>query len=561
MAEIIAKKIKVGDLFSESFQFKIPYFQRPLSWRLDNFEALFEDIYNAFTQNQEEYFLGTIILQEENDKVYYIIDGQQRLTALLILLAVIRDNTDSEDLKNSIKKALYQEEDKYKNLPAAPRIKMWEDLANLEDFIYKVGKTKDYLKEIAERRIKYIDDKDPKYRLYEAIFLYNQKYKDIFQENKNSEGEFVKYLYNNVYVVYISTKDLPYAIQLFNVINTRGLPLTTADILKAENLSLIDESERHTFSKKWREIENNIGRENVEKVIEFIRTLKLKTKAKASIYKEYNDLIFKKEILKRGKDFIIYFDKISEIYRDYILEPDDLRVENKYKNLVKLMKEFIPFDDWVPPLISYCEKFKESHLLKFLYALERKTVIEWIVGFTPTKRILSLNKIIELIESKNNPEEVITELNIPKDLKEEFKKKIDGKDFGSEDFAKYLLLRIDLEKWDPENFSGYSGTITIEHILPQNPSEKSEWVKIFTDKEREEWTNKIGNLVLLGRRKNSKARNYDFKEKKEAYFFKGGATPFKITENIKNYKTWTTKELEERQNELVGELLKLYFGD
>jgi len=86
-------------------------------------------------------------------------------------------------------------------------------------------------------------------------------------------------------------------------------------------------------------------------------------------------------------------------------------------------------------------------------------------------------------------------------------------------------LRIEFEKMDQENFQGYGGIIIIEHILPQNPPESSEWCKFFTKEQREEFTNKIGNLVLLGRRKNLSARNFDFSTKKNKYFLKG-ETPF-----------------------------------
>jgi len=565
MAEIKAEKINMGELFSERFQFEIPNFQRPFSWKKNNFDKFFEYIYDAFTNKQDEYFLGSIILQKDDD-LYYIIDGQQRLMTVAVLLAVIRDNIKNKKTKDEIQKSLFQEENEIKNLPAVARIKMWEDLVSLEDYIYKEGRTLDY------EKIKYKDKKDPKYSLYESINIFHQKYSEKLKDDDTAK-EFLKYLFNKVYVVCISTESLPYAIQLFNVLNTSGLPLTVADILKATNLAEIDDKEeRDRYSRKWREIENAIGREEVEKVIEFIRTLKLKTKARKGIYEEYNELIFNKS-LKRGKEFIDYLKKISDIYTKIVLEPDDLKINPKYKLLVTLMKDYIPFDDWIPPLLAFYEKFgnyqkdKKSgndFLYNFLINLEKKTVIEWVIGYTFTKRVKSLNKIIKIIEDEEKPENVISKIGITeKDkIKEEFKTKIETNDFYYENFAKYILLRIDLEKWDPESFGGYQGIITIEHILPQNPLENSEWIKNFTEKERDEWTNKIGNLVLLSRRKNSKAQNYNFKKKKDVYFFKGGSTPFKITDELKDKELdeWNMETLKRRQKQMVDKLLELYFG-
>ncbi|MBC7092343.1 MAG: DUF262 domain-containing protein, partial [Nitrososphaeria archaeon] len=139
MAEINADKVKIGELFNDPLQFSIPNFQRPPSWEKDNFDKLFEDIYDAFYAKQEEYFLGSIILKGEDNR-YEIIDGQQRLTALAILLAVVRDETPDTSLKEEIQSSLYTKEVKIKRTPSVPRIKMWEDLSQLEDFIYVPGK-------------------------------------------------------------------------------------------------------------------------------------------------------------------------------------------------------------------------------------------------------------------------------------------------------------------------------------------------------------------------------------------------------------------------------------
>jgi len=57
--------------------------------------------------------------------------------------------------------------------------------------------------------------------------------------------------------------------------------------------------------------------------------------------------------------------------------------------------------------------------------------------------------------------------------------------------------------------------ITVEHVLPQNIKEGSEWASLFD--QPEEYVHKLGNLVLLRRRKNAKAQNFDFAKKKKSY--------------------------------------------
>jgi hypothetical protein len=144
--------------------------------------------------------------------------------------------------------------------------------------------------------------------------------------------------------------------------------------------------------------------------------------------------------------------------------------------------------------------------------------------------------------------------------KEYLQEALDDKRFyflHSGKLAKYLLLRADMETWDLENFAGYPGTVTVEHILPQTPETGGNWVSLFSKEEREEWTNKLGNLVLLSRRKNSKAQNYDFPRKKEIYF-KESSTYFRITRELEDIPEWTMKYLNDRQLNLANRILSIY---
>ena len=584
--EIEAKEVTVSKLFSPDFMFEIPIYQRPLSWSKDNFEQLFEDIYDAMYSNENQYFLGSILLQEHKDEEnkYDIVDGQQRISALAILMAVIRDFTQNVKLKQNLNSYLYQEEDPYKEIPAEMRVVPWKDLKSMfEEYIYKLNGTKTFLEHVELKTIKYKDVQDPQYHLYEAINIFNEKLKEKLFEPDNLE-RYVIYLLKKVYLVYIKAASFASAFRLFNVLNTRGLLLSTSDLLKSENLGEIkDESMRLQYANIWRDIENNLGGEELENLIAFIRTIQLKEKAKLSIYEEYRKKIFKEQLLNTGKEFIDYLKDIAEIYSDKILEGKivgETRKENEYKNIVNLLIKFVPFSDWIPNLIAFYYKFrKDKYLLDFILKLEKKVIIEWSAGFSFTERITSLNRILDFIESENEPQKVVDELLF-------YKEPLSGRlprmlDFGNKNqidsilidkfndaqfyniyggkFAKYILLRIDMECWDLENFTGYPGTITVEHILPQTPFEDSEWVKIFREELREEWTNKLGNLVLLNGRKNSKAQNYDFNKKKNVYF-KEKSTSFRITKWLEDKDKWTLEELKSRHEELINKAMNIFLN-
>jgi len=123
--------------------------------------------------------------------------------------------------------------------------------------------------------------------------------------------------------------------------------------------------------------------------------------------------------------------------------------------------------------------------------------------------------------------------------------------------AKYLLLRIDMEEWDMENFQGYEGVITLEHIPPAEPPDSSVWLLKFNDKDRKDWTNRLGNLTLLSGRKNSKAGVKPFAEKKNVYF-KIKTTPFKITQDLAKNEDWDMDSLKKRHEEMIDKAIRIY---
>ncbi len=120
---------------------------------------------------------------------------------------------------------------------------------------------------------------------------------------------------------------------------------------------------------------------------------------------------------------------------------------------------------------------------------------------------------------------------------------------------------------DPKPKRIEKGNFHVEHILPQKPDPSSQWVKDFSEEERELYTHSLANLTLLGGTKNAQASNKDFKEKKEIYM--GNAvklgkdkrgrektfkvmTCYKMTIDIAHkYTEWAPKSLEKRKEELI----------
>ena len=78
-------------MFDGPHTYQIPSYQRPYSWGSEQVEQLWDDLYSAFEEKSEEYFLGSIILIKKGDNDFEVVDGQQRMTTLTILFCVLRD--------------------------------------------------------------------------------------------------------------------------------------------------------------------------------------------------------------------------------------------------------------------------------------------------------------------------------------------------------------------------------------------------------------------------------------------------------------------------------------
>jgi len=141
------------------------------------------------------------------------------------------------------------------------------------------------------------------------------------------------------------------------------------------------------------------------------------------------------------------------------------------------------------------------------------------------------------------------------DERAETTRQLDGELYLAASVRKYVLLRLDEVLASNPGVSYEHPLITVEHVLPQNPRADSAWAKDFTYDQRMFWTHRIANLVLLNRRKNAEAQNFDFSKKKSTYFVSGrGVTAFALTSQVISQDAWTPALLDRRQGDLLARL-------
>lgn len=550
--EIKSDKEVLQKIFSQDFWFIIPEYQRPYVWQRENIEELIEDLYFAFeNKSNSEYFLGSLVLKKTNNKgysEYEVLDGQQRLSTFFMMLAVIRDLLEIEGYKDTIRKMLYQEKNELLNTPTRERI-TYLIRDNVEDFINKYileeGKTFDI--ESLQQLTK--SDNTSISNMASAIIVI----KEMLDE-KDDLMEFTKFILNKALFIYVSTDNTEDAFRLFTILNDRGIPLTCSDILKSINVGELNgKRELKKYSKRWEVIEGKYG-DNFDKFLMLVRSTIVKQKASGNVLDEFQRNIYEKDRLKKGIETIELISKYDEIYDD-IIELYNKKLSNSYKNLITIMKVGIESQEWIPPLMYYYNKFNTYMLEMFLKKLEYKFVGDWINQETPSKRIENMNKIMKELEYTSRDElDEFFESDLFNIDKESYKVAISG-DIYRKRYCKYLLLKLEyLMSDDTVHISGYK-TISVEHILPQNPGDKSQWMKDFNEESRKLWTNKIANLVLVSKRKNSKLSNLDYEEKKKRYL-NDRVDAFKASKIfLDSNNKWNVKILDKRQKNLVNMLI------
>lgn len=572
--EIKCEKKVIREIFN--MWYCIPDYQRAYVWDTDQVRDLLDDTISAYRENKEaQYFLGSMVLKinEKSDNnvsytEYELLDGQQRITTVFLILACMRDMlTDYPQYQNSLAGFVYQAEDAILQQPERMRI-IFNIRSDVRDFVNEHIKPLHGTCDSALLKDK-MQAKDVNIsirNMANAMLVAHE----FLEENKSEIIGYLSYFLNKVLMIYVATEELQDAFQLFTVLNNRGVKLSSSDILKAENLKELSAADRTSWATRWEEMETYFG-EEFDKFLSHIRTILVKKKQTTTLLKEFDEFVYSNQeydrtqkkyvprtpILRRGRDT---FELLYSYYHTYqeVFDTDHSVVTGDYEitNSLKLMETGFGADYWIAPVLDYYRKYRRRGFVAFLKALDRKLSADWITAATPTVRMENVNAILREIEASQDSAALLQSKTFTIN-KSDFERVINGDIYGRS-FAKYLLLKLDLIYRGSSTPMIPQAIASIEHILPRNPSADSQWVKDFSAAEREEWTNKLGNLVLISRRKNTAQGNRDYVEKKEKYFEKNIEMFPNSIRIYQNYPEWKLSDLKKNHSDVVTELLNVY---
>lgn len=520
--------------------YSIPDYQRPYAWGKDNVDNLLYDIYEAYERDEKQYFCGTIVLKDrlnEKDARFDIIDGQQRLTTFVIIAAVL-NTFFVDDLEIRAKdKVSHSTKSPYEK--NCDKLKIQTDTNESITFSQKIVKKVDLEGDI------------------KSIYIKNASYvKEFFSKKKDKNlniDEFVNYIYDNVCLAEIICPNEDIAINIFNVLNNRGLPLNPIDILKSHLMMKLDSEGRNLFKKTWDNILIKLDNNNLS-VNELLTTFTyylIATNPSKRADKEVLDYYEKK--YKDGDfDALEALRDIDDFTNSYIAvmseESKEIYALYNLKN-----RAF-----WIA-ILSTAKILKRADINRLARLLVAYYYKSWIADGT-TSRIKGTSfDIIKMLKEKHSIEKIKSKivLNLNKYKSDElFEKTLrDRNIYGNKrNLAKALLMIYENELSEIPRFLK-NENITLEHILPQT-IKGTTWENLFDEKQVEEYTNCLANLVLLSKRKNIQASNSDFVKKREAYTKTDSkTTPYISTiVAINDKEQWLASDIDQRQEMIIAKL-------
>ncbi|MCY2687570.1 DUF262 domain-containing protein [Salinimicrobium sp. TH3] len=498
----------------EDYFFIVPDYQREYVWKPDDqVEQFIIDIENEFDPNapeQNSYFLGSIIIVKNKGK-YDVIDGQQRLTTIILALCALRDIMKDLDL-DDIQQEYYT---KIKKLISDFNLKSKKRQYRLE---LQYEESKDFLNKLVNSE-PFEEDKTASIEkmesAYEKLFAHFEKYKEV-----STEGlvDYAAYFLMNIELVIIESENLSSALKIFETINQRGAGLNAMDLVKNLLFGQANESDFEKIKSTWKDITNNLEAcGEGQSPLRFLRYF-LMSRYHDKIIRE--DTIYKWIISPEGKAATNYekeplkfakeLNRISKRYSDLVTATEYMKDNGNYPFVTN---------------IGFINKYRSRQHLILLLALDTKfgrTEIEYLakqiesfffysntIGI-PAKnneRLFSQWSVkLRTVNDLDELKQVIEETMIPylKEKLSEFKSvfmNLRHHAYNPLYRQRYFFRRLEntvrsKAQLPLQGYEDVSG-MQIEHILPQTP-DNGHLPDEFEDKDDyHNFVYKLGNVTLL----------------------------------------------------------------
>jgi uncharacterized protein with ParB-like and HNH nuclease domain len=534
-------------LMGNGLRFEIPKFQRDYTWETEQWDDLWQDIKTLITNEENEHYMGYLVLQTTNNKNFHIIDGQQRLTTLSILilstLKSLKDLVDEGvDADNNQKRK--------ENLQNS-YIGYIDPVTLISNNKLKLNRNSDdYYKQhlVLLRDLPLRNTNSSEKHMRECFNWYYDKIKKEFKTGESLAG-FIDQIVDKLFFTTIEVTDQLNAFKVFETLNARGVQLSSSDLLKNYLFSVVDETEPHKseieeIENIWSNIVGKLGEQKFEDYLRYYWNSENKTVSKKNLFKSIkNTILTKKQVF----DLVRNLKDTADLYIA-IQNPEDetWKTNVDVKDALRELKQF-QIRQTNSLLIAGYKNLEPNHFKKLAKIC---SVISFryniIGGLNPNAQEDIYNSIALKINSEKRFD--VNDFHPIYISDQSFENDFSTKEFKNTSrnhkILKYIFSKIEEYKFKNE-ISPESDLYTIEHILPDSADET--WGE-FKEEEINRSVYRIGNLTLLEKKLNRSADTLSYKNK--ITFFSDSKSL--LTKSIpENYETWNENKISARQRDLA----------
>jgi hypothetical protein len=548
-----AAEAKVQKVLEGSKQFMVPHYQRPYSWVEKQWEVLWRDLIELLQDpSAKPHFLGSIVTAPvrsipEGVEKRLLIDGQQRLTTLLVLLALIRDRATiagngklAERIGDLITNRHDEGNDHYKLLPTEGETAADGDRDAFIGLLQ--GQTTPSTSGIFAAR----------------TFLRNK----LLRADAPSLEDLFKTITAKLTMVSIilDEKDNPH--RIFESLNGKGRPLSEADLIRNYFFMRMEERfHESTYRTLWQPMQKRLGE---EALTEFIRHYLMHFGTPVKESDVYTTL--KERIDTSGKPALEHLQEVTTFstYYDVLLHAEKAPSVALRERLARLnrLEVTVAYPFLLPVYADFARgDLSESDLCALLDVIESYVVRRFVCG-EPT---YGLNKVFTPLYQQAKRQggfveavkTILAQRACPRD--DQFRERLgSAKLYGSgerREKTKLLLERLDTAYGHKERVD--TTNATIEHVMPQTPTD---WWKAHLGDDWEDdhgsLLHTLGNLTLTSY--NPELSNDTFPEKQKLF----ASSNFELNQYFEGVVAWNAGEIERRADALSDLALTIwpYFG-
>lgn len=524
MSKLNIDQKTISELFADKkADFLIPDYQRPYAWEDTECQTLWEDIfsfafpdndYSKFNSDNDEYFLGPIVTFKNDSGKMEIIDGQQRLTTLMLLLRAFYEkygnmkDENSKKTRERLEKCIWKTDEF--GTPNKDALKINSEVATDNDkdeflTILRSGKIAEKMKS--------------KYALNYQFF--QDKINDFLNDYPSYFSYLPTRILNNCILLPIEAESQDTALRIFSTLNDRGLPLSDADIFKAQFYKYYSaKGEKDTFIRRWKSLEDLCEKnfhpitgtamdELFTRYMYYERSLQKNksstTEALRKFYEKNSYALLKKD------DTLDNLECLADFWNDVSNQDSERFSERILKQLFVL--NYAPNGMWNYFVSVYFMHNKNTENMldeeKFSIFLNKITAFIWTYAFVhPGLNALRTPVYTEMINIiENKPIEFSDYLFDEENVRAVFHSfKFDNR----RPITKSMITWWAFQNEGQELLS-LETTLEIEHIYAKKRQENEQSLKDSKNLEI------LGNKALLEKRINIRAADYRIEDKRKYY--------------------------------------------